>query len=213
VRCERAADKPTAPRAPRVSTAYTPRIMGADLVRLLRDEQARVARDSGVGVGMPAAGTLYWLAVFVLVNTRPQPRALVLSFILTGAVFPVGILLTRLAGGNLFAKSEAFGSLGGILAGIQIFYWPVIIVVYATATAWTPFAMVVLFGSHFLPYAWLYRSSAYAFLAIAIVVLVTAAVVLARDPLYHVVPAMAAACYGISVAWLWLESRRLANAG
>jgi hypothetical protein len=96
---------------------------------------------------MPASGTLYWLAVFALVNTTPQKRPLVLSFVLTGAVLPVGMFLTRLAGGNLFAKSEAFGSLGGILAAVQIFYWPVIIVVFRHATDWTPFTMVVLFGS------------------------------------------------------------------
>jgi hypothetical protein len=162
---------------------------------------------------MPAAGTLYWLAVFALVNTTPQSRALVLSFVLTGAVFPVGLLFTRLAGGNLFAKSEVMGSLGGILAGIQILYWPVIIAVYSEAPDWTPFVMVMLFGSHFLPYAWLYRSRAYAFLAVSTTVVSTIAVMVAWDPLYRVMPAMAAACYAIAVVWMWRETASLEARG
>jgi hypothetical protein len=69
----------------------------------------------------------------------------------------VGVFLTRLVGGALFAKSQALTSLGLLLALTQSFYWPVVIVVFRQAPDWTPFAMAVLFGSHFLPYAWFYR--------------------------------------------------------
>jgi hypothetical protein len=42
----------------------------------------------------------------------------------------------------------------------------------------------------------------------ATVVVATLAVLAARDPLYRSMSAIAAACYAVSVAWFWLESRR-----
>ncbi|MDA0330033.1 MAG: hypothetical protein O2958_13635 [Gemmatimonadetes bacterium] len=55
--------------------------------------------------------------------------------------------------------------------------------------------MAVLFGSHFLPYAWLYESRAYAFLSISVAVVMSVGVVATRSPLYLTVPFMAAGCY------------------
>jgi hypothetical protein len=37
--------------------------------------------------------------------------------------------------------------LGLQLAALRLFYWPVIVLVYATARDWTPFAMALPFGS------------------------------------------------------------------
>jgi hypothetical protein len=170
-------------------------------------EREHLAALTKRGIGMPAAGMLYWLGVGVLVRVFPQPRALVFSFFLTGAVFPVGALLTRLAGGDLFARSAALTSLGLLLAAVQLFYWPVIVVVFRQAPDWTPFTMAVLFGSHFLPYAWLYRSRGYAFLAVATAVLLTGAALVAGGPLYPTAPLIAAGCYFVSVVLLWTEVR------
>src|SRR5215831_13524445 len=122
-------------------------------------ERDRLALLTRKGIGMPMAGMLYWLAVAFLLRQFPQRTALVFSFALTGAVFPVGALLTRLMGGDLFAKSQTLTPLGLLLAAVQLLYWPIIIVVFNQAPDWTPFALAVLFGSHFLPYAWLYRSA------------------------------------------------------
>ena len=171
-------------------------------------ERERVAHVTRLGIGMPMAGCLYWIGVgFLLSRFAPEP-ALVFSFALTGMVFPIGFLLTKLVGGDLFAKSASFGSLGIILAAIQLFYWPVLMVVYSQAYEWTPYVLVVLFGSHFLPYLWLYASRGYAILAIATCVVPTVAVIVRRDPLYHHVPWIAAACYAVALVVLWGEMRR-----
>jgi hypothetical protein len=168
-------------------------------------ERDRLSRLTRKGIGMPLAGMLYWLAVAFLLRTFPQKTALVFSFALTGMVFPLGALLTRLAGGDLFAKSASLTPLGLQLAAIQLFYWPVIVVVFQRAPEWTPFALAVLFGSHFLPYAWLYRSAAFGFLAVATTLVVTAGVVVTRSPLFTTVPLLAAACYAVAVILLWRE--------
>jgi hypothetical protein len=133
----------------------------------------------------------------------------VLCFVLTGPVFPVGYALARLGGGDLFAKSPTLTPLGIRLAALQIFHWPVIIVVFHDATDWTPFAMAVLFGSHFLPYGWLYRSPAYFLLTVSVTVVLSGAVLVAGDPLYLQVSLLTAACSAVAVAMMWLELRSL----
>src|SRR5262245_23308612 len=162
---------------------------------------------------MPLAGMLYWLAVAFLLRTFPQKTALVFSFALTGMVFPIGALLTRLAGGDLFAKSPTLTPLGLMLAAVQLFYWPVLILVFNLSPNWTPFTMAVLFGSHFLPYSWLYRSRGYAFLAIGIAIIAIAAIFIVRRPLYATMPLLAAACYAVAVIMLWMENNALAREG
>lgn len=176
----------------------------------LEAERNRLALLTRKGIGMPVAGLCYWLGVAALVRVLPQRSALILSFFLTGAVFPVGALLTRLAGGDLFAKSPTLTPLGLLLAAVQLFYWPIIVVVFRAAPEWTPFTMAVLFGSHFLPYAWLYRSRGYGFLAVAVAVVLTVMVVVTRQPLYAAAPLLAAGCYAVAIALLWQEVRALA---
>lgn len=156
---------------------------------------------------MPMAGCLYWIAVAFLVRALPERTALVTSFFATGAVFPLGILFTRLAGGDLFARSAVFTHLGVQLAVLQLFFWPVIIIVFGTARPWTPFVMAVLFCSHFLPYNWLYRSRGYFFLAVGTGVITTGAAIALQDALYRLAPVIAAVCYAVAVAMLWSENR------
>ena len=184
--------------------------MATDIALLeLEAERDRLSRLTRKGIGMPIAGLLYWLAVAFLLRAFPQKTALVFSFALTGMVFPLGALLTRLAGGDLFAKSATLTPLGLQLAAMQLFYWPVIIVVFNRAPEWTPFILAVLFGSHFLPYAWLYRSAAFMFLAIATTLVLSAGVIITRSPLFATAPLLAAACYAVAVILLWREVRSI----
>jgi hypothetical protein len=177
--------------------------------RALEIERDRLALLTRKGIGMPVAGLIFWLAVAVILRQMPERSALVASFFATGAVLPLGALLTRLAGGDLFAKSATLTPLGLQLAAVQLFYWPVIILIFRQATVWTPFAMAVLFGSHFLPYWWLYRSPGYALLAVLTTIACTIAVLVARGPLFTVIPLIAAGCYGVACIVLGREVTRL----
>lgn len=132
----------------------------------LDDLRAEGARITQRGIGMPAAGLIFWLAAAQLGHVFPPKTAAVLTFVATGAVFPIGWLLTRWAGGDLMAKGHALTGLGGLLNAVQIFYWPVLIAVFLVRPEWVPFTMGVLFGSHFLPYGWFYRSRGYTLLGV-----------------------------------------------
>jgi hypothetical protein len=119
----------------------------------------------------------------------------------------VGFLLTRALGGNLFAKSERLTPLGMLFNASQLACWPIIILLGSVAPAWVPYAMAVLFGSHFLGYAWLYRSRAYGVLAVGPLVVLTIAVLVAGGPLTAFVPLATAAVYAVAIALLQEERR------
>ena len=174
-------------------------------------ERARLAHATRKGIGMPVAGMLFWVAAAFVLRTFDSPGALVICFVLTGPVFPLGYAITRLAGGDLFAKSPTLTPLGIQLAALQLFYWPVIIVVFRQAPVWTPFTMAVLFGSHFLPYGWLYRSRAYMALTVSVALILSVGVLVTRSPLYHETPILAAGCYAAVVLMLWREIRGMAS--
>ena len=162
-------------------------------------ETTRCIRATRMGLGMPIAGMLYWIGVWAIVSNFRIESAVYLSFFATGVVFPIGVGVTRLLGGDLFAKSPALTSLGLQLAALQLFFWPVIIILASVAPRWTPYAMACLFASHFLPYGWLYRSKGYMVLAILTAVATTATVLIARGPVPNIVPLVAAASYLVAI--------------
>lgn len=175
----------------------------------LTTERLRMAVLTRKGIGMPAAGLLYWLVVAFILRRFEPSTALIYCFILTGPVFPIGYLLTRLAGGDLFAKHPTLTPLGLQLAALQLFFWPIIVVVFRQAPEWTPFTLAILFGSHFLPYSWLYLSRGYAFLSISVTVVLSVLAVVTRSNLYHTAPLIAAGCYAVALAILVGEVRGL----
>lgn len=168
-------------------------------------ERRRLSRATMKGIGMPVAGLIYWIAVAVVLRSFPMKTALVWCFILTGPVFPIGYAITKAFGGDLFAKSATLTPIGIQLAALQLFYWPIIIVVYRFATEWTPFTLAVLFGSHFLPYGWMYESRAYPFLTLSVAGVMSVGALASGGPMYLNVPLLAAACYLIAALMLGRE--------
>lgn len=176
-------------------------------------ERRRISRATMKGIGMPIAGMLYWIAIFFVLRAFPTRTALVWAFVLTGPVFPVGYLVTRALGGDIFAKSTTLTPIGVQLAALQLFYWPIIILVFNLAPEWTPFTLAVLFGSHFLPYGWMYESRGYPFLTVSLAVVMCTGALVTGGPMYGTVPLLAAACYAVAVAMLWTETRALVREG
>jgi hypothetical protein len=187
------------------ATAASGTLDAALVTRAIDFERARLAALTRRGIGMPIAGALFWIAAAVFVREWPMRTAILAMFFGTGAVFPVGLLLSRALGGDLFARSERFTSLGMLFNAAQLFFWPIIILIFRVAPEWTPFAMCVLFGSHFMGYAWLYRSRGYAVLTVGTAVAPCAAVLIMRDPLFATIPLIAAVVYAVAVVVLFRE--------
>lgn len=82
------------------------------------------------------------------------------------AIFPFGILLSKILGVNILKTGNPLGTLGGIVAAPQAFYIPVFVIVYMNIPEYIPFTIGLLAGSHFLPYIWIYKSKAYLFITL-----------------------------------------------
>ena len=170
----------------------------------LRDSISRITQR---GVCMPIAGTLYWIAVAILGELLPLKTAMFFAFCATGLVFPVGLAIARLTGADLMSKDHPLSTLGLVMNLVQLAYWPVVVVVHFNAPQWTAFTMAVLFGSHFLPYAWLYRSQGYALIGGLSMALPIALAFAGMAEVTPVALVMVLA-YGIGVAKVLAENRR-----
>ncbi len=178
---------------------------GSRALDRLRDDSARITQR---GIGMPIAGSLFWLAFAALGWFYPPKTAALLGFFATGAVFPLGWWFTHLAGGNLMPKGHPLNGLGGMLNAVQFFYWPVIILVYALFPNYVPLVFGVLFGSHFLPYGWMYRSAGYLGLGIGAPVVSVMVQMISPANAAWVLPLAVAATYWIAIARIHWENRR-----
>lgn len=171
------------------------------------EARADLARRTHRGLGMPLAGLLYWVAVGIVVQVLPLKTALLVAFFATGAVFPLGLAFTRLMGADLINKGHVLNGLGGILNAVQAFYWPILILVYLVAPAWTLFAMVVLFCSHFMGYGWLYDSRGYWVLAIGGPVLAIVLAFAIGERTHFALPPVVAGVYAVACALIAAEAR------
>ena len=175
----------------------------------INEARIDLAQKTARGLGMPMAGLLYWVAVSILVQVYPLKTALIISFFATGAVFPVGLMFTRLMGADLINKGHELNGLGGVMNAVQAFYWPVLIMVYLVVPEWTLFTMVVLFCSHFLGYGWLYMSRGYAFLAIAGPVAAVIMAIMNGAQTHFSLPPVVAGIYAISCVMIIAENRSM----
>lgn len=171
----------------------------------LRDDISTITQR---GIGMPIAGLLYWLVFAWLGHSYEPKQASLYAFFATGAVFPLGYWITRVLGGDLFAKGHVLNRLGGIFNAVQFFYWPVLIAVYQIRPELVPFVMAVLFGSHFLPYGWFYRAPGYSLLGMGLPVVATALQLIAPDQVFLSIPLGAALVYLIAVVMVWAQNQR-----
>lgn len=129
-----------------------------------RDELIRFTKK---GIGFPFAGLIVMCVCAIAINVLPQRQALITTVIVTGSTFPIAFFISKIFGVNPFAKLPPLTSLGTVLACTQFLYWPVLILIMQLVPNWFPFALAILFGSHFIPFGWLYKSLAYYFLGIA----------------------------------------------
>jgi hypothetical protein len=157
--------------------------------------RAALSSTTRKGVGLPLAGSVYWIVASVLFLLLPPKRAELLVMIGTGAIFPLGLLLSKLAHGDVMAKQPPLSNLGVVLAAVQLFYWPVLILCFVQLPLWFPFVAVVLFGSHFLPYGWLYQSPGYYFMGIALPIAATVLALFGSSISYRWTAPVAAGIY------------------
>lgn len=159
------------------------------------------------GIGFPMAGFFIITFAAFAVNLLPERQALMAVFFATGTLFPIAMLISKLLKVDPFIKLPPLSNLSAILAGVQIFYWPIFILIFKIAPVWLPFTMAILFGSHFIPYGWLYKSKAYYFIGIMMPSLGCLLALLGKETSYQYTFAALIPVYLVTIVLLFLENK------
>lgn len=133
-------------------------------------EEARqdVSASSAGGAPFLMAFGATLLACALLATTLPRETAAMLVIFQGGLALPAAFWLERKMGSKTMAPDNPLRPLSIQLAMSQIVALPVVIVAYSMNPGAVPIAMAAIAGGHFLPYAWLQRTSAYVVLGVAV---------------------------------------------
>lgn len=136
------------------------------MTKTLENLQTEIISEAKKGFPIILSGSIVFL-IFTFLPYLFSMKTVHLIWIFgLAAIFPFGLLLSKLFGVNILSTKNPLGTLGGIIAAPQAFFIPVFIIVYQHIPQYLPFTIGLLGGSHFLPYMWIYKSKAYLFVTL-----------------------------------------------
>ena len=187
---------------------HTQQTGAASSAKSLDQLKEEIIASSKRGYPILVAGALFFLVLALMPTILPLRTVQLIWVLGLIVIFPAGILLGRLLGIEVITRSNSLGTLGGLIAGTQAFYLPVFIAVYQFRPDLLPLTIGVLGGAHFLPYAWLYNSRAYLFVALGtgLAAFILGGAFMASSLL--LVPLAIAFVYAIGTIWILQENRQ-----
>src|SRR5690625_4921922 len=105
-----------------------------------------ISEQAQKGTPMILAGIIFW--ILALIANFVLPSDIIVWFYLfgIGAVFPLGILISKVLKINFLANDNPLSVIGGLIGGIQVFFAPLIILVALNQPDWIPFVVGILTG-------------------------------------------------------------------
>lgn len=173
--------------------------------KTLENLQKEVIFETKKGFPILLSGAFVFLIFTLLPFVVPIEAVQLIWIFGLGAIFPIGMLISKMLGVNINATGNPLGTLSGIVAAPQAFYIPVFIIVYMNIPEYLPFTIGLLAGSHFLPYMWIYKSKAYLFVTLGSCF---SALILGGffvDHAFTLVPLAISIVYGIGVLFIQKE--------
>ncbi len=112
------------------------------------------------GVTLAACAVASWFV--------PRSTAALMVMFQGGIALPAAFLLERAMSKKAMAADTPLRTLSIQMAMSQVVALPVVIAMFSLNPGGVPLAMAAIGGGHFLPYAWLQRTSAYVVLGVAV---------------------------------------------
>lgn len=106
-----------------------------------------------------------WTLAGALSLVLPIEQAALLYLFQGVVAFPASLAIERALGFRLIGSENSLTTLFVMIATIQMLALPAAIIVFSLEPLLLPAAFAATAGGHFLPYAWLHRTQAYAVLA------------------------------------------------
>jgi hypothetical protein len=148
------------------------------------------------GIVMFYIGAVYWFILWILSFFHMPIKLLGLLYLIgAGMLFPLGVLLSRLLKIDFMAKDNPLSNIAGLIGGMQLFFAPILVLIFLEKIEWLPFFAAILTGAHFFPFTALYNSKGYVFQTISVVLLTTIIGFIWMEQIYHLLP------FGLSVLY------------
>lgn len=174
-------------------------------VNELRNELACRCKN---GMNFILAGTCIWLALLWLWRSPVEvPTKTVWTFMMGGLMFPLSILFARIIRAEWTLKDNPIASLGLYITCAQLLYFPLVFWAFYHSPYDMPMFLAIVTGAHFFPFAWFYRSRAYAIMAGVTSVAVTAVGWNLPDAQTWLVPLVMVGLLAVLAVWLYVEYR------
>jgi hypothetical protein len=139
----------------------------------------------------------------------PVRTAALIALFQGGLALPAAFWLERRMGSGPMAADNPLRSLSVQLAMTQIVALPAVIIVFSMEPRLVPATLAAIAGGHFLPYAWLQRTSAYTALAVATSLGAVAIQIVLKSSAFPWILFWMSACYWITAPVVYRNARRL----
>jgi hypothetical protein len=152
-------------------------------------------------LAMPIAGAIAWTVAGVLGAVLPERQASIALFLCMPAVFPLGALIARFTGDDLFG-AESQNELDGLfMLGLLManLVWAIAIPFWMIEPSSLPLSAGVLAGLMWIPFSWIIQHWIGLFHAIARTVLIVAAWFLFPEHRFVAIPAIIVFVYLVSI--------------
>ncbi len=121
------------------------------------------------GIDFILAASLVWIAItYVWTLPYPSYNKSIIAFMVGGVMMPLAILFSKLFKTEWTIKSNPLQPLGLWLNFAQLVYFPFLIFVLIKMPDYFVMVYAIITGAHFFPYAWFFKSVAYAIVAVII---------------------------------------------
>ncbi|MFY8037964.1 MAG: DUF7010 family protein [Cyclobacteriaceae bacterium] len=115
------------------------------------------------GIDFILAASLVWIAItYVWTLHFSTYDKSIITFMVGGVMMPLAILFSKLLKTEWTIKSNPLQPLGLWLNFAQLFYFPFLFFVLFKMPDYFVMVYVIITGAHFFPYAWFFKSVAYA---------------------------------------------------
>lgn len=127
------------------------------------------AKKQKLGLHFIITSVFLWGAIFIIhLTSLPILTKNFYTFFCSALLFPLAFMISKLIGVNFQNKGNPLTNLGIIFSVNQMIYILIAMWVYASVPDKMLMVYAMIFGSHLLPFGWLYQSKPYYVLSVFI---------------------------------------------
>ena len=178
----------------------------------LNEEKDRLFVQAGGGISLPAAGAIYWLALGLVGFYLPAGAWSITALVTSGLIFPLGILLSKPLGADLFPESPLSNLfLPAILpVGLSL---AVTIPAFYVDTSLVPLCLAIGMNLHWPTIGWIYGRPVFIVHAVVRAALVVFIWFAVPSATFTALPLSVGIVYLVTFVWLLVQVRRAESQG